>query len=321
MEAVALQILKALSDETRLRIVGLLRQEPLTVSELLQVLEMGQSRVSRHLKILTDAHILEGSREGSHIYYGLNSKIRRNHFIHNMLHSLGIMDVSDADFGGMFQKHYPDELDGDLHRLDSVLDARKTKNLQYFQQYGYEQEQQQQGIVDASYYRRKILNLLPDRPGITVDLGSGIGELSRLLVGVVDHLICVDQSENLLKRARNMVGKEHAEFRLGELEKLPIRDAEADTVIASMVLHHIPEPMMALKEARRILRPGGSLIIAELEHHGVEDMRARFSDFWLGFETDRLAETVEQSGFRMERKGSGKGQGRLKCLFIRAKAA
>jgi ArsR family transcriptional regulator len=323
MEARVVQILKALSDESRLRILGVIRHEPLSVNELLSVLEMGQSRVSRHLKILADAGILERNREGSRIYYGLHPVFSHSDVISGILKSLGLNGTSRVNgedpIGGM-DPYLASEMKQDLERLARVLEDRKSISIQHFQLHGLEQDRQQRGYVDPDYYRRKIVEILPPESGTVVDLGSGTGELASMLIPHIERLICVDQSINMLDRARMVVDSENADFRIGSLEHLPLRDEEADTVIASMVLHHMPEPAIALREARRVLKKGGHLIISDLKHHGEEIMRSRFADFWLGFDPERLEELVAASGFEIVDDSEGTGAGSLTCLFIRAKA-
>ena len=310
MEIPAIQALKALADETRLRILRVLAREPLNVNELLQVLGMGQSRVSRHLKIMSDAGILEGQRAGSRVYYGLNSRMHESSVLSGLLDALRL-GVFTGD-----SSHLPLECAEDERSLNTVLEGRKQDSLNHFQKYGADQEQLQQGLVDGRYYRNKILDLLPDNSGTTADLGCGTGELAELLRGRAHKLVGVDQSRNMLERAQLVCPE--GDFRIGALDHLPLGDGEADTVIASMVLHHLPEPMTALREIHRVLRPGGAVVIADLNRHEEEIMRTRFADFWLGFRPRRIRDYLRDVGFEADLEESGKGEGTLECLFFRA---
>ncbi len=321
MDARAIQILKALSDESRLRILGVLRHEPLNVNEILSVLEMGQSRVSRHLKILADAGLLERIREGSHIYYSLLPALSGGSgMISGILQSLGLLNGSPLQNRGEESDAYARTVQRDQQRLGSLLESRKSAVVSHFQSGGLEQEKQQQGLVDADYYRKRVVELGSGVSGIVVDLGSGTGELAAMMTGEGRKLICVDQSPAMLDRSRVAVGSDQAEFRLGSLEHLPLRDGEADVVIASMVLHHIPDPIQALLEMRRVLRKGGILILADLVHHSEEVMRSKFADFWLGFERRRLKELVEKAFFEPGLSETGSGKGKLECIFMKAVA-
>ncbi len=304
----AVSLLKALSDETRLRIVGVLGREPLHVNELLEILGMGQSRVSRHLRILSDAGLVDGQREGTRIYYRMSPEARASAFLNGIFAVLG--------GGGDPGVSLPSELRQDMARLAQIIKNRKRATLEHFEREGADQETLQQGLVDAAYYRRKIVALLPERPGVTVDLGCGSGELARLLAEHTSQLVCVDQSPNMLDLAREQCPL--ADFRIGSVEHLPLSEAEADTVVSSMVLHHLPDPDGSVREIARVLKPGGRLILADLHSHNLEIMRTRLADFWLGFEPALLRSMVENAGLVIEDEGRGSGEGELECVFIKA---
>ncbi len=338
MERNIVQILKALADEARLRILGVLSPEPLSVSEVCQALKMRQSRVSRHLKILARAGIVEGYRAGSRVYYSLHPRIARSTELSGLLASLGVGPAQSAgananalgpgadylrmsalaDASPQRAFEMPPAMTEDRAELTALLKDRKDLSLQFFQSFNADQDRQQQALVDSQFYRDQILELLPADPGLTLDLGCGAGQLARLLAAQVDQLVCVDQSPNMLERARDVLGQTAAQFRIGALEHLPLRDGEADTVIASMILHHIPEPVVALREIRRVLAPGGVLILAELDRHKEEVMRTEFADFWLGFSSARLQRALSDAGFAVEAESRGQGAGTLECLFYRA---
>ena len=294
-----LEVFKALADESRLRILGALVREPLSVNELMEVLEMGQSRVSRHLKILALAGILESRRDGARVYYGL--------YLHPTRLVARILEALEQS---------GEKNQGDLKNLARVLEERKSESIDHFQKYGAEQDRRQAGLVDANFYRQEILSLLPASPGIAADLGSGSGELALMLRGRVESLICVDQSPNLLERVRRAIPE--SDTRIGALEHLPLGDGEADTVIASMVFHHLPDPRQAIAEAFRILKPGGLLLVAELASHAREEMRVKFADFWLGFPRERLLEYLTDAGFDAKLSRGGRGRGELECMFLTA---
>ncbi|MCB1167282.1 MAG: ArsR family transcriptional regulator [Leptospiraceae bacterium] len=316
------QILKALADESRLRIVRLLLKGPLHVNEILEVLQMGQSRVSRHLKILADAGLLAGRREGSRIYYGISPEIRQSALLSSLETMLGFFE-SREDGSSRPGLWLPEESLRDYDRLANVLDARKSQTLDHFFRYGALQDEMQRDYVDADYYRNEIIEMIPEGPLTVVDLGCGTGELAVGMTAPGRRIILVDQSQAMLDQARkNLSGQEDStEFRLGSMEHLPLANQEADVAVLSMVLHHVPEPMVALKEAARILKPGGTLILADLDHHNEEVMRSNFADFWLGFESDRLQQDLKEAGFETISTHSGQGQGSLECVFYTARNA
>ncbi len=320
------EILKALADDVRLRILGVLGREPLSVNEIRDILGFRQSRCSRHLQILARAGLVEGARDGTRIYYAIHPEVERSAELSALLAAIGVgsggarfpVPALHPETDAATLKR-PREMKRDYERLTSHLSERKRDAIQHFQAYGQDQDRLQRGLVDSDFYRDRILALLPEDPGVAVDLGCGSGELSRLLANRTPRLICVDQSPNMLERARQRVESPRAEYRIGALEHLPLGDGEADTVVASMVLHHMPDPLAALREIRRALRPGGTLILAELDHHEEEVMRTRFADFWLGFPSARLQKALAESGFRVMQKEGGRGAGELDCLFFVAK--
>lgn len=292
-------------------------EEPLSVNEILDVVEMGQSRVSRHIKILADAGLLIGRREGSRVYYGIDPEFRKL----GLYETFSDLMVKSEHLERQNPGHWlPESSGSDLRRLSEVLEARKEFSIEHFHKHGKMQDSLQKEMVDPDYYRQQILDLLPEPAGVIVDLGCGNGELSGLLVEKSDTVICVDQSRAMLERTKENT-LERAEVRLGSLEHLPMADDEADTAILSMALHHVPEPLFALKEAARILKPTGTLIIADLKHHSEELMRNRFADFWLGFEPGRIERDLKEAGFDRPVFEYGTGKGKLECMFVTVKPA
>jgi ArsR family transcriptional regulator len=307
-----LKQLKALADPSRIRIIRALSREPLHVSELLEVLDMGQSRVSRHLRILSDAAVLLWRRDGSRIYYGIHPELRT--------HSLwSVLGDEAAAWNSSLQRI----LEEDRQRLQGILESRKERSLVHFEDFGARQDEDQREYVDATYYRSKIIELLPGNAGQVLEPGCGAGALASMLADRASHLILVDQSRTMLDVARERiaaVGSDvKTEYRVGYMEHLPLADEEVDTVILSMALHHSAEPGSVLKEAFRVLRPGGLLVVAELKQHGEENMRRLFEDFWLGFDEGVLLGEIERAGFEGHDVSEGRGNGRLDCLFVSAR--
>lgn len=302
-----LKILKAAGDETRLRILSLLGSEPLSVGEILDVLGMGQSRVSRHLKILSDAGILENRRAGNRVYYALEDQARKAPLLSELLRELAELPVSGN--GSAKQARL------DRTRLSEVLDLRKKVSLDHFQKFGRDHDLRQKTYVDSDYYRREIISGLKKPRGPVLDLGCGTGELSTMIARN-SSVIGVDQSPRVLEAAR--AACPNGEFRLGEIEHLPLRNEEVQTVVASMVLHHLPEPMTGLREANRVLGKGGALVVVDLKEHEEEAMQRDFADFWRGFAPKRLEQMIQDAGFEITEKKSGRGAGKLTCLIYRA---
>jgi len=295
-----LDLFRAAGDETRLRILCLLSSGALSVNEILDVLQMGQSRVSRHLRILAMAGLLGSKREGSYVFY---ERKNAGEIIENFYKYLDQFVGSSRE---------------DEDRLFDVLSQRKTASNRYFSEFGPTQDGAQSAFVDSDYYRKEILSLLPVNPGRIADLGCGTGELSRLLALTANHLICIDQSPDMLEFAKRKIDHQSVEFRIGSIEHLPMREAETDMVVLSMALHHIADPVHALKEAARVLKKKGRLILADLKKHKEAVMQERFADLYLGFEPSQLRTFIEESGFQIVKEIKGKGKGKLECLFFLA---
>lgn len=280
-----LRFFKALADETRLRLYNILLHYEFNVNEIVTVMAMGQSRVSRHLKILAESGLLGSRREGSFIYYAAAEDDGTRHLAEFVRRSA----ESDST------------LSGDLARAESILLERRQATRRFFN-----------SVADCwDRLKREVLGDL-DLPGIirsripphsaVADLGCGTGELMQVLQGRADRVIGVDSSPKMLRRARERLAdaKSEVDLRLGELEHLPMGNAEVDAAVVNMVLHHLSLPAAGIREARRIIRPGGSLVIADFDKHDREDIREKFGGPWLGFEREELLQWLEDAGFRAQ---------------------
>lgn len=285
-----LQIFKALADETRIRILGVLAQGAFNVNEIIEIFGMGQSRISRHLKILADCGLVTSRREGNWIYYAL----RRADEEPDISAALDLALRSAAKFPSYRT---------DLQRIESVMQRRRALSKKYFNRVGPDWEELQQEVLDGTDYRERSLEMLPADLETVVDLGVGAGLMLPALLGKSRRIIAVDSSQNMLQMAREFVDKEEADsaercdFRLGELEHLPILDRTVDAAVALMVLHHIATPAAAIAEVYRVLKPGGIFVIADLMQHSVEAMREKYADLWLGFSPIEMMLWLKNAGF------------------------
>ena len=276
-------LLKVLSDPTRLRLLGLLSREELSVGELARSVAMLQSRVSNQLKVLRECGLLDERREGASVLVRL---ARGN----------GLPD----DLWTAIESRL-EGLDGrtqDLERLDRVLDERRRRSREFFDRVAPEWD-----VVGSEFKRglarwRALSCLVPD--GLVVaDVGCGTGYMARALVRVSERVICIDHSEAMLAQARQRLDKhlDHVEFRAGELDRLPLADAEVDAVFASLVLHHVPDVFAALREMKRALKPGGLLVVTDLLPHKETWMTEAMADLRLGLDATDLKARVERVGF------------------------
>lgn len=240
-----LQVFKALADETRLRILAVLAQGDFNVNELIEILRMGQSRISRHLKILADCGLVSSRREGNWTFYALTQPN-------------GNVDLSEAISLALKGSRRLSSYETDLQQIESIVQHRRAVSQKYFDRVGPEWERLQHEVLDGANYREHVLQYLPERRQTAADLGAGAGLLLPALAQRFANVIAIDSSRTMLKIAADYVNEEmpaalhRCDFRLGELEHLPISDASVDAAVACMVLHHISQPAAALMEGFRI---------------------------------------------------------------------
>ncbi|MDD4731224.1 MAG: metalloregulator ArsR/SmtB family transcription factor [Desulfovibrio sp.] len=272
---------KALSDETRVRLVHLLMRHELNVGEIVRALDMGQSRVSRHLKILLDAGLLDVRRDGLWAFY---SAVEKGH-------ARAFMDGAAQMF--------PDEpqLLDDLERAEAILHERVVSTREFFDTVAPEWERLSRDMLGSLHLPEKLSERV-GRCSVAADLGCGPGDLLQRLADHCREVIGVDNSPRMLDMARTRFqGREDVSLRIGELTHLPLRDEEAEVVVISLVLHHLSDPAQAVAEACRVLRPGGRLVLAEFDRHGVEEMRDAYGDLRLGIDRGELRRWMEAAGF------------------------
>jgi ArsR family transcriptional regulator len=283
-----LKIFKALADETRLRIYRILTNHELNVNEIVEVLLMGQSRVSRHLKILTDCTLLSYRRDGSFVYYQAELDEEKRSLIDFIIKS----------------KYQKDEVLKDLQRAEVIVAERKEKTRVFFNNVAATWDNLKQdlfGDFDLNHVLTDDLNKGNHKVKTIVDLGCGTGELLSFMNMKVQKCIGVDSSPKMLelakKRFNNTEGR--YEFRLGELEHLPIKGREVDSAVINMVLHHIAVPSQVIHEAYRVLEPSGSLLIADLAKHTSKSIKERFGGSWMGFEREEIEKWLTDAGFKV----------------------
>ncbi len=279
-------LFRLLGDEARLRLLRVLAQEQLNVTELTSILGLAQSGVSRHLGLLKDAGIVSEQRDGGFTYYALSDELRAGRNGSNALsHLLAAQFAASADTAAGR---------ADDARLEEVRRLRKEN----FDEHGAGDERRQ--IVPGrswAAWARALGHLLP--PLDVADLGCGEGYLTIEASRFARRVIAVDRSEAVLARARTLARRRrltNIEWKRGELERLPLRDASVDVALLSQAVHHADDPAIAVAEAIRILRPGGRVLILELRRHDQAWVRDRLGDKWLGFDDEELKRLLSGAG-------------------------
>lgn len=278
-----LERLDSLADETRLRILLLCEAHELGVAEICEIVQLPQSTVSRHLRVLADLGWLQSRRLGtSHLYRlssGLDEGARR-------LWSLARESTREWTAA-----------EHDALRLSTLLSRRRAGADAFFAGAATRWEDVRADLYGRAYEAAGLAALLP-ASWVVADLGCGTGVLSRALAERVARVFAVDASSAMLDAARRTL--EHArnvDIRAGELEALPIESASCDAALMLLALTYVPAPAQALREAARILKPQGRLVIVDLLHHEREDFRYEMGHVHPGFDPGRLADDIGQAGF------------------------
>jgi len=280
--------LRVVADPNRLRILLLLRGEELSVAELQEILVMGQSTISTHLSQLKQAGLVEDRRTGKSNFYttcGTSGAA-----------TCGGASVLEGLLGEV-AKEIP-EAASDQAAMRSVLKKRQDKMRSFFDAVAgrlgkdYVPGRSWKGMAEA------LLRLMP--PLVIADLGAGEGTFALLLAQRASKVIAVDTSAKMIEVAREEAqrhGVKNVEYRLGDMEEVPVDSASVDLVFFSQSLHHALHPDRALGEAGRILRSGGRIVILDLVRHRFEEARELYADEWLGFSEADLESMLLKAGF------------------------
>jgi ubiquinone/menaquinone biosynthesis C-methylase UbiE/DNA-binding transcriptional ArsR family regulator len=308
-----LATLRALGDPTRLRIAAVLQEGAFNVNELVSILGMGQSRVSRHLKILLDAGLVAARREGTWTYYGLAPAWRAERGREaavDALPQLAGSAESPAESSNTpraetqrpilvaLAAELASRIEAERPRLDTCYDRRRSRAEVFFRGVAPAWDKHRDTVLGPPDYLERLVEDVAGS-GVVVDLGTGTGVLVPVLAARVGKVLGIDASAEMLAVARDRTrgaGLHNVEFRLGALEHLPLSDGEADAMVANMVFHHVAEPVAALREVRRGLRAGGKLVVADFLAHGREDYRETLGDLWLGFDPEEFRAWARSAG-------------------------
>ena len=276
--------LTTLADATRGRMLLILERHELTVSELCAVLQLPQSTVSRHLKTLSDSNWVTSRRDGTSRYYTLALDERDGHI--RRLWAL-LREQISATPGA----------DQDARRLKGVLGRRQSQSEAFFASAAGQWDRLRRDLFGSASALHALPALLD--PKWTVgDLGCGTGETSAALAPFVARVIGVDRSGEMLQAARRRLRElPAAEVRRGELEALPIEDGELDAAVMLLVLHHVPDPAAAIKEAARVIKSGGRFVLCDMLPHEHEEYKTQMGHVWLGFSEDQLRRMATSAGF------------------------
>lgn len=276
------RLLKALADDSRLRILNLVAQEELSGTDLMEVLNMGQSRVSTHLALLKEVGLVADRREGRRSYYRL-SPGPSTAFWDQILHA----NKDAAEFAA------------DLAGLQALRDRRRDEKRAYFDRVAASFGEQLLPGRTWEGLARSLLTLCPR--GRYADLGIGDGLLTLMLTEVAQVVTAVDISTQMLEQLQSRAkakGIDNIETVEGDIEDLPLPDESHDVVVLSQALHHAQEPRRALAEAHRVLVRGGRVLVTDLLAHQETWVKEQLEHVHLGFTENELESLLVEVGFQ-----------------------
>ena len=280
-------LFRLLGDDARLRMLRLLADERLNVTELTAILGIAQSGVSRHLGMLKEAGLVAEQRDGAYTWFRLAPALADGE------NGFGpLWPLLRAQFDEVAKTR---EGRADESRLAEVRRLRKEN----FERHGGVDARERQLVPGRSWaaWARALGHLLP--PLRVADLGCGDGYLTIEASRWASRVIAVDRSKAMLERARDLSRRRRVRnitWRRGEIERLPIRDETVDVALLSQALHHAEEPAHALTEAVRIVIPGGRVLVLDLREHDQEWVRERLGDRWRGFSEEGLKKMMKAAG-------------------------
>jgi ubiquinone/menaquinone biosynthesis C-methylase UbiE len=276
--------LASLADTTRSRILLLLDRRELTVSELCGIVQLPQSTVSRHLKALADAGWIAARAEGTSNLYTM-----RRDELDAPARKLWLLVREQVGSSSAAAQ--------DQRRLLAALADRRTKSQEFFSSSGGHWDRMRDELFGERFHLAALAAFTQGEWKVG-DLGCGTGQVSAALAPFVAHVVSVDASAAMLQAAKKRLqGFDNVDLRRGELEALPIDDDRLDAATMMLVLHHVPEPELALAEAARVLKPGGRVLIVDMLPHDRDNYRQQMGHVWLGFSDEHLRRMLTDAKF------------------------
>ena len=281
--------LKAAAESSRLRILLLLSHGDLTVTDLTDILAQSQPRVSRHLKLLMEAQLIERYQEGSWAYFRLSDRDTSREFLSAIIHRTAAGDAVG---------------ERDMERLAAVKRRRQDRAADYFSANAASWDRIRSLHVPDGAVEAALVELVGQRPFQTMlDLGTGTGRLLELFASLYRRGIGIDLSREMLSVARANLDRAevaHAQVRQGDLYAPPVERDAFDLVTMHQVLHYLDEPGLAIREAARLLRPAGRRVIVDFATHGHEFLREQHAHVRLGFSDRQIADWLDEAGLDLE---------------------
>lgn len=276
--------LSTLSDETRARLLLRLEDQEFTVTELCQALQLPQSTVSRHLKLLSDDGWVHSRTSGTSRHY-----------------SMSVLDGAAAELWAVVRERVAAApiARQDVERSRVVLARRRERSRRFFSTAAMDWDRRRDELFGRDSTLWPLFGLL-DRAWTVADFGAGTGALTERLAPFVKRVVAVDSSTEMLDAlGQRLEGASNVEVCPGELESLPIESDTVDVAFMVLVLHYVPDPRAAIAEATRVLRPGGRLVLVDMREHEREEYRAEMGHVWPGFSVETVAGWALRAGLEV----------------------
>ena len=303
-------VLRAAGEPTRLRLLALLAAGDLTVTDLTEILGQSQPRISRHLKLLGEADLIDRYQEGAWAYFRLRQDGKAAAFVRSLLAHASENDAVILR---------------DSERLAAVKRQRAERAQAYFSRNAAEWDELRRLHAADEEVDAAVIRLLGSQPiDSLLDLGTGTGRILELLSGLYRRAIGVDASRDMLSVARANLDKSgitKASVRHADILNLPFEAQDFDVVTIHQVLHFFDQPEIAIGEAARMLRPGGRLVIIDLAPHGLEYLRDEHAHVRLGFSHQSMSDWLRKAGLDVEQvvdlhPGHESGQGLTVTVWL-----
>jgi ArsR family transcriptional regulator len=280
--------LKATAESTRLRLLALFTRGELTVSEVTQILRQSQPRVSRHLKLMSEAGLIERFKEGSWVFYRLSEDGPGRVIVQKLSELLPWDDAT---------------LKRDLERLDAVRKQREENAQAYFAANAGEWDGIRALHIPEDQVEGALLEFVgPSQVSAYLDLGTGTGRILELVAPRASRAVGIDLNGEMLTLARARIERAslaHVQVRRGDLFELPYADDSFELITVHQVLHYLEDPSAAVAEAARVLKPGGRLVIADFAPHALEFLREAHQHRRLGFADKEVAQWLKAAGLSL----------------------
>ena len=283
-----INVLRAIGEPTRFRLLVLLSRSDLNVTDLIEILGQSQPRISRHLKLLAGAGLLERYQEGAWAYFRAVESGAGAFIVNDLLARLDDFDI---------------QIQRDLQRLDAVRAKRARRAEEYFSTNAANWDRLRNIHIDELQVEQAMLEMIGNSPvRQMLDMGTGTGRLLELFSPICTKSIGIDASRDMLSVARSTIDKaklSNAQVRQGDIKMLPTSQDSFDLVTIHQVLHYLDDPAEAIGEAAKALRPSGRLLIVDFAPHNRDDVRAEHAHIRLGFSHDQMNGWLEDVGLEI----------------------